>query len=136
MFGWLSVGRLAEKIAKPFKRLGTKIGDGFRAGLKFVRDNVGKVKNVVGKVGDIAGTVGNVAGTISPFAAMIPGVGTAVAGGLAGLSALGKTVEAGAEAGERGLGRVEQLEQRGRKALARGEALASKGSAILDRLGK
>ena len=130
------IQRLAKKLKGVVAPIGRKIGDGFRAGLKFVRDNADKVKGILGTVGDVAGTVGNVASTVSPFVAMVPGVGTAAAGGLAGLGALAKSVEAGAEAGERQLGRVQALEQRGRKALARGEALASKGSAILDRLGK
>tara|TARA_R110000824_G_scaffold222106_1_gene409465 strand:- start:3960 stop:4364 length:405 start_codon:yes stop_codon:yes gene_type:complete len=129
------IQRLAKKVRGFVAPLGQKIGDGFRAGLKFVGDNVEKVKGVLGKVGDIAGTVGNVAAFASPFAAAIPGIGPALATGLAGLGALGKTVEGGVETANRGVARVDSLRQRGAKALSRAEQLGNKGDAILSRLG-
>jgi len=76
-----------DAVGSGFQWVGQKAEDVYNTGTKFVKENADTIA-------DVAGVVGDVSAFLATGAAVIPGIGTAAAAGLAGLGAAGKGVEA------------------------------------------
>ena len=85
--GWGILGDALDAVGSGFEFIGEKAVDGYNMGTKFIKDNADTIA-------DVAGAVGDVGAFLAPAAAVIPGIGTVTAAGLAGLAAAGKGVEA------------------------------------------
>ena len=76
-----------DAVGSGFQYIGQKAEDVYNTGTKFVKENADTIA-------DVAGVVGDVSTFLATGAALVPGIGTAAAAGLAGLGAAGKGVEA------------------------------------------
>jgi len=85
--GWGILGDAWEATKSAGAWIGDKVETGYNAGKKFVEEHADTIA-------DVAGVVGDVSTFLASGAVLVPGVGTAVAAGLAGLGAAGKGVEA------------------------------------------
>ena len=94
--GWGILGDAWDYAIKPAGEwIGDKAETVYNTGKKFVEEHADTIA-------DVAGVVGDVSAFLATGAALVPGVGTVAAAGLAGLGAAGKGVEAlakGAKAG-------------------------------------
>ena len=84
--GWGILGDAWDATKAAGEWIGDKAVEGYNTGKKFVEDHADTIS-------DVAGVVGDVSAFLATGAAMVPGVGTAVAAGLAGLGAASKGVE-------------------------------------------
>ena len=85
--GWGILGDAWDAAKGGVEWLGEKAEQGYNVGKKFVEEHADTIS-------DVAGVVGDVSAFLATGAAVIPGVGTAAAAGLAGLGAASKGVEA------------------------------------------
>ena len=86
--GWGILGDAWDYAIKPAGEwIGEKATEGYNVGKKFVEEHADTIA-------DVAGVVGDVSTFLASGAVLVPGVGTAVAAGLAGIGAAGKGVEA------------------------------------------
>mgnify|MGYP003136706633 CR=1 FL=1 len=86
--GWGILGDAWDYAIKPAGEwIGEKATDVYKGGKKFVEEHADTIA-------DVAGVVGDVSTFLASGAVLVPGVGTAVAAGLAGIGAAGKGVEA------------------------------------------
>ena len=86
--GWGILGDAWDYAIKPAGEwIGEKATEGYKVGKKFVEEHADTIA-------DVAGVVGDVSTFLASGAVLVPGVGTAVAAGLAGIGAAGKGVEA------------------------------------------
>jgi len=89
--GWGILGdawdSVSGAVSDSVEWIGDKVETGYKAGKKFVEDHADTIA-------DVAGVVGDVSAFLATGAAVVPGIGTAAAAGLAGLGAASKGVEA------------------------------------------
>tara|TARA_R100000951_G_scaffold11816_1_gene9694 strand:- start:3623 stop:4144 length:522 start_codon:yes stop_codon:yes gene_type:complete len=85
--GWGILGDAWDAAKGGVEWIGEKAEQGYNVGKKFVEENADTIA-------DVAGVVGDVSAFLATGAALVPGVGTVAAAGLAGLGAAGKGVEA------------------------------------------
>ena len=85
--GWGILGDAWDATKSGFEFIGDKATTVYNTGKKFVEEHADTIA-------DVAGVVGDVSAFLATGAAVIPGVGTAAAAGLAGLGAASKGVEA------------------------------------------
>jgi hypothetical protein len=89
--GWGILGdawdSVSGAVGSGIDYLGDKATTVYNTGKKFVEEHADTIA-------DVAGVVGDVSAFLATGAAMVPGIGTAAAAGLAGLGAAGKGVEA------------------------------------------
>ena len=89
--GWGILGdawdSVSGAVSDGIDYIGDKAKVVYNTGKKFVEENADTIA-------DVAGVVGDVSAFLATGAAVIPGIGTAAAAGLAGLGAAGKGVEA------------------------------------------
>jgi len=86
--GWGILGDAWDYAIKPAGEwIGEKAEGAYKTGKKFVEDHAETIS-------DVAGVVGDVSTFLASGAVLVPGVGTAVAAGLAGIGAAGKGIEA------------------------------------------
>ena len=85
--GWGILGDAWDAAKGGVEWIGEKAEEGYNVGKKFVEEHADTIS-------DVAGVVGDVSAFLATGAAMVPGIGTAAAAGLAGLGAASKGVEA------------------------------------------
>ena len=89
--GWGILGdawdSVSGAVSDSVEWIGDKAEAGYKAGKKFVEDHADTIA-------DVSGVVGDVSAFLATGAALVPGIGTAAAAGLAGLGAASKGVEA------------------------------------------
>ena len=86
--GWGILGDAWDYAIKPAGEwIGEKATEGYNVGKKFVEEHADTIS-------DVAGVVGDVSAFLATGAALVPGIGTVTAAGLAGLGAASKGVEA------------------------------------------
>tara|TARA_R100000951_G_scaffold113430_1_gene115434 strand:- start:1703 stop:2278 length:576 start_codon:yes stop_codon:yes gene_type:complete len=89
--GWGILGdawdSVSGAVSDSVEWIGEKAEGAYKTGKKFVEEHADTIS-------DVAGVVGDVSTFLASGAVLVPGVGTAVAAGLAGIGAAGKGVEA------------------------------------------
>tara|TARA_R100001015_G_scaffold19008_1_gene14110 strand:+ start:383 stop:862 length:480 start_codon:yes stop_codon:yes gene_type:complete len=136
--GWGILGDAWDAAKGGVQWIGDKAESAYNTGKKFVEDHADTIA-------DVAGVVGDVSAFLATGAAVVPGIGTAAAAGLAGLGAASKGVEALAkgakatskaiDAGEAAIDALRQDDwegafKAGKQGMAAGQQIAGAADAV------